>query len=181
MDLHGRLPKPLNFLHPRSLHILSQTSPSYKGSPLWLWLIMFDQYLQPWDVWSPEQLYKTLIRPNMILFIFHKPYNLNIINNIKRHNCDLARSWHQKNTSHFMCCKTFTSSVLEFFSEADWGRDPQRQQTFQRLNKSCKVVVSEVVRLMICFGCVSVQCGWPEKMFIIQCSGVLYIYIYLYI
>lgn len=113
----------------------------------------------------------------MILFIFHKPYNLNIINNIKRHNCDLARSWHQKNTSHFMCCKTFTSSVLEFFSEADWGRDPQRQQTFQRLNKSCKVVVSEVVRLMICFGCVSVQCGWPEKMFIIQCGGVLYIYI----
>eukprot|EP00434_Breviolum_minutum_P031444 symbB.v1.2.027810.t1/scaffold2884.1/size68011/2 len=30
---------------------------------------------------------------------------------------------------------------------ADWGRDPQRQQTFQRLNKSCKVVVSEGWRM----------------------------------
>ncbi|CAK9064064.1 unnamed protein product [Durusdinium trenchii] len=26
---------------------------------------------------------------------------------------------------------------------ADWGRDPVRQQTFQRLNRTCKVVVSE--------------------------------------
>ncbi|CAJ1423721.1 unnamed protein product [Effrenium voratum] len=26
---------------------------------------------------------------------------------------------------------------------ADWGRDPERQQTFQRMNKICKVVVSE--------------------------------------
>ena len=28
--------------------------------------------------------------------------------------------------------------------QADWGRDPKRQQTFQRLNRICKVVVSEV-------------------------------------
>ncbi|CAK9111439.1 unnamed protein product [Durusdinium trenchii] len=30
---------------------------------------------------------------------------------------------------------------------ADWGRDPVRQQTFQRLNRTCKVVVSEGWRM----------------------------------
>ena len=70
------------------------------------------------------------------------------------------------NLLHLLQTVTCVSSN---FSEADWGRDPQRQQTFQRLNKSCKVVVSEVVRLMILFwGGVVLQCGWPEKMLIIQ-------------
>eukprot|EP00435_Cladocopium_sp_Y103_P016175 s1557_g4.t1 len=30
---------------------------------------------------------------------------------------------------------------------ADWGRDPKRQQTFQRLNRICKVVVTEGWRM----------------------------------
>jgi hypothetical protein len=36
-------------------------------------------------------------------------------------------------------------SIPKILCEADWGRDPQRQQTFQRLNRICKVVVSEVI------------------------------------